>query len=350
MDPAVLGPILRTGVIPGGVALAALVLVWRPWRGGRVRARHPVPIATALGFLVGCVSIVGWQGSADVGGAVGGVIDGSVGPWDAIRGVWSGLWRGLWPVDPVHRMGQYGLLGLAGALMVSRLPESEALRWLLVRLVIQMGVVSGAVLMLLWPLVSDRWGPGMSVGAVLGLGVAGTIWWSVIGGAAVRRPGALVGSTLAAVSVVSAATLVPAGHGLLALQTVMLGVVLLVCAVAALVRPKLTETRAVGAVPAVAFAVLWGGGVFYAPERIPAVSLVLLGVSPLAVWVSRAPRVREWRAWRSGLAQVVVAVVLAWSAGAIASVAPGRGDKEPGSLDTGGWDSAGEGAGSGGDG
>ena len=309
---------LKTVAIPAGATLLVLLALWRPWRRDGTTPCAPIPVATAIGFLVGSVAILGWSGAADL----------------------PGLARALWPVDPTRRMGHYGLMALMGALVISRLPDSKARRWRAARLLIQFGVVTGAATLLLMPRIRMAWTPTESVGAVAGLGVVGVVWWNAIGGAGVRRPGALIPLTLAVVSVASAATLFVTGSASLAQQAVMLGVVLAICAVGALVRPALVGTPLIGAAPATLFAMLWGAGMFYSDDPIPTPSLVLMGVGPLLVWVALAPRVRHWAGWRAGSVQILLAILVMGGAGAIAATfVPDDGGKGPPAPSSSDWDS-----------
>lgn len=313
--------LLKTGVIPGAVTLVVLIALWRPWRREYVTPRYPIPIAVAIGFLVGAVLIAGWSGSPDLGGQVRALFGGSTPLWQAIQNLWEGVWHGVWALDPTKRMGQYGLIALLGAALVARLPESESLGWLLVRLILQLGTVGAAAAFLLMPRIRLAWTPAESLAAVAGLSVVGVIWWNAIGAAALRRPDASVVWTLAGVSAASAATLFPTGSASLSQQAVMLAVVLAVCGMGAIVRPDLVDTRAIGAVPSVLFVVLWGAGMFYSDERIPVASLVLLGLGPLLVWVVLAPGIEGWGGWQAGVVQTALAFVVVGSAGAVAATA-----------------------------
>jgi hypothetical protein len=288
--------LLKTGVIPAGVTLVTLLALWRPWRRDGATRAWAIPVATAIGFLVGSVLIVGWSGSSD------------------LRHV-------LWPVSPTKRMGLYGMIGLLGAFVVGWLPESRAVRWRVIRLLVMLSAVALPAAILLAPRVRLAWTPAQSAAIVGGIGVVGLIWWSAIGAAAVRRPNAALPLTLGALSAAGAAILFQAGSAMFAQQAVMLGMVLGVCGAGAMVRPGLVNTRAIGAVPAVLFGVLWSGAAAYADGHLPITSLILMGIAPLSTWVVLAPGIRRRPGWLAGLVQIVLGVAVMGGAGAIATLA-----------------------------
>lgn len=283
MTPGFLVKQLLLGfILPALVALALVVMAWRPWRAA-AGARY----ATTGGLALAVAYALGY--------------------WAA-----SGL-----PEWPPQQATEWlvllaGLAGVWGAVAgVSRLPQ-------VLRVAGVVAVVGLGYWLQFEPLFRYTWSTAEAVLWLAGVTVLGVMAWVAMERLFVNEP-ATVGAFAACVLTgASAVVLALGGSIFLGQLTGVLAFALAVLALAARWVPQSSLAFGSGGALVVLWVGLWMNGAFYA--SVPAAAFIALWLMPQAAWLRRAGWLAERSGWQrglmisgSGLALALVAAALTWA-------------------------------------
>ncbi len=255
-----------------------------------------------------------------LGMALPAVVSGTVllAAWRRRTPLVGGTWSGAIALSIGYVAGHIGVAGLPP------FPPTEATQWLAYLALAGMGLglvdtlyqknpawlrwglrllLAGAVVwLLLRPVFEHTWGPAKGIVWMVALGVTLLAFWGQLEALAERQPGAGLPLLLLIVTAASSAILLVSGSALLGQLCGALTAVIGASLVVAWRAPTFSLSRGAPPVVSVLLGGLWLNGYFYAEA--PLTSLLLMALSPTAVWVGQTERVQRLAPWQANLVRV----------------------------------------------